>query len=68
MAYHDSYANLTSAQSQVQGAVLRFKAMGITHVIIWDDNGISTLFFMINAENQGYRPRYGINSGNDIPE
>lgn len=66
VSYHDSYDNLGAAQAQIQGAALRFKSTGVTHVIIWDDNGISTLFFLSNAESQGYRPRYGINSGNNM--
>ena len=66
VATHDSYSNLTAMQSQIQAAVLNFKAHGVTHVIISDNNGVSTLFFMTNASNQGYRPRYGVNSGNNM--
>jgi hypothetical protein len=66
VAPHDSYSNLSTAQSQIQSAVLSFKAKGITHVIICDDNGIATLFFTTNAEDQHYRPRYGVNSGNNM--
>jgi hypothetical protein len=66
VAPHDSYSNLSTAQGQIQSAVLSFKAKGITHVIICDDNGIATLFFTTNAEDQHYRPRYGVNSGNNM--
>jgi hypothetical protein len=63
IAYHDSYDNLSAAQAQVQGAVLRFRSSGVTHVVLVDDNGVATLFFANNAESQSYRPRYGITSG-----
>jgi hypothetical protein len=44
-----------------QAAVLRFRSDGITHVFSLDN----VLFlFMQNAESQGYRPRYAINSLN----
>ncbi len=63
---HDSYDNLSAMSGQLQSAVLQFKARGVTHVIVWDDNGVATLFFMKAADSQGYRPRYGINSGNNM--
>src|SRR5690349_22550034 len=53
-------------QAQISSAVLKFRSDGVTHVLIWDDNGVATLFFMQQADNQGYRPRYGINSGNNM--
>jgi hypothetical protein len=66
VAAHDSYDNLSKMQGQLANAQLAFRTSGVTHVIIWDDNGVSTLFFMQNAENQKYRPRYGITSGNNM--
>jgi hypothetical protein len=66
VAPHTSYDNLSTMSGQLQSAVLQFKANGVTHVIVWDDNGVSTLFFMKAADNQGYRPRYGVNSGNNM--
>lgn len=66
VAYHASYNDLSQAETQIAGDVLKFKAAGITHVIIMDDNGISTLFFLNDAEQQKYRPRYGITSGNNM--
>lgn len=44
--------NVTAGLAATQGAVLRFKAEGITHVI-----GASA-FFLQDANSQGYRPRY----------
>lgn len=50
-----SYAsNLQAAMSATQGAILKFKSQGITHVV-----GAS-VFFLQGAERQGYRPRYVI--------
>lgn len=66
VAPHDSYDNLAVMSNQLQSAVLQFKANGVTHVLVWDDNGVSTLFFMKAAEQQAYRPRYGVNSGNNM--
>jgi hypothetical protein len=51
------YADRVSAQ----GAVLRFRADGITHVISTDQ---FLFLFMNNADSQGYRPRYGISTPN----
>jgi len=66
VAAHDTYDNLSRMQSQLASAVLSFRTNGVTHVIVWDDNGVATLFFMQQAESQQYRPRYGINSGNNM--
>ena len=63
---HDSYDDLSKMQPQINNAVLDFRASGITHVIIYDDNGVASLFFMQAAQNQKYHPRYGINSGNNM--
>jgi hypothetical protein len=52
-------ADGTSAYS---GAVLKFKAAGITHVI-FSELG-SPIAFASNAESQDYRPRYAFNSRN----
>jgi hypothetical protein len=46
--------------SQMQSAVLRFRTTGITHVLFFVLGGAT--FFMIAAENQGYRPQYGLNT------
>jgi hypothetical protein len=48
-------------QSGLQAAVLRFRSDGVTHVL----NADPFLFlFMQNAESQGYRPRYAVNTLN----
>ena len=66
VAPHDTYDNISKMQAQISSAVLTFKASGVSHVIIWDDNGVSTLLFMQQADSQKYHPRYGINSGNNL--
>ena len=48
----------------VSSAVLRFRSSGVTHVLIFESNAIATLLFANNADSQGYRPRYGVTSGN----
>jgi hypothetical protein len=50
-----------ATNADIQAAVLRFRADGVTHVISTDQ----FLFtFMENAESQRYRPRYGISTPN----
>ena len=48
--------------SQYSAAVLRFRSAGVTHVLASDM--LTLTFFTQQAESQGYRPRYGINSLN----
>jgi hypothetical protein len=58
----DSVALSTSATqvaAQYAGAVLRFKAEGITHVLFTFAN---PLLFSETAQTQGYYPRYGLQS------
>src|SRR4051812_5485057 len=49
--------------ADIQGAALRFRNDGVTHVILLDPSGSLTLFFSKNAKGQHYYPRYGANSG-----
>ena len=46
--------------SEMSSAVLQFRGRGVTHVISTD--GGALLGFMLSAEDQGYRPRYGLSS------
>lgn len=57
-----SVNDLGEITAQVQSTVLRFKSNGITHVTIVDQQGVLTLLFLQSAENQDYRPRYGLTS------
>jgi hypothetical protein len=56
-AYDPSVAALPS---QMASAELQFAAGGVTHVVI--EEAGAALFFLPAAENQHYRPRYGIQS------
>ena len=58
-------ADTSALPGQISGAVLKFKAEGITHVLAMDTSGWGvTLLFMNDAQSQGYFPRYGLNSAN----
>lgn len=54
------------AVAAIQAAALKMRSDGVTHVVPFDSNGSLTLFFTRNAESQGYRPRYGVNTGNGL--
>lgn len=60
-------ADAGHAGAQISNIVLRFKTAGITHVVFWGTQGVGPFFFPTTAENQNYRPRYGI-STQDYPE
>jgi ABC-type branched-subunit amino acid transport system substrate-binding protein len=53
---------LQSLSSDMQSAVLQFRSAGVTHIFIEESDGV--LFFAPEAENQGYRPRYGLTTFN----
>jgi hypothetical protein len=48
--------------SQMQSAVLRFNTRRVTHVVFLERNAYMAGLFGLNAETQGYRPRYGYHS------
>lgn len=45
--------------NDLSSAVLRFRQAGVTHVLGTD---AKTLYFLIQADSQGYLPRYGVSS------
>lgn len=49
--------------SESNSAVLQFRGAGVTHTILLD-GGAHALVFAVAAESQGYRPRYGVWTGN----
>ena len=55
---YDSYS--VAAEADVNSAVLRFKADGIQQVVFIAPNGIIATLFMQDAEQQQYRPTYGM--------
>jgi hypothetical protein len=58
----NSVSDYGSMSSSISSAVLRFRTDGITHVIIFDQQGRITTFFTPEADSQQYRPRYGFTS------
>jgi len=46
-------------------AILRFRSEGITKVMFAEAGGVLPFMFMPEAEGQGYRPRYGLQSLSD---
>lgn len=54
-----TYYSTTNAD--VSGYVLRFKTIGVTHVLFCD---LGLFVFATQAETQGYRPRYGVSTFN----
>jgi len=55
------------AGAEMANAVVRFRAAGVTHVVMIENAGIMPFFFLKEAESQGFRPRYGF-STIDIPQ
>ena len=48
--------------AQIANAVLRFNQQNVNHVLFLDQNALLAFLFMRQAENQGYRPQYGLTS------
>jgi hypothetical protein len=63
--YNGSASDLGSIASQMQNAALKFRSEGIDRVLTLDYQGTLQYFFMNNAENQGYRPKYGLATWSD---
>jgi hypothetical protein len=51
----------------VSSAVLHMRQDGVNHVLFLENGGLPVLFFMNEAQSQGWHPRYGLNS-QDGPE
>ena len=68
VAVPQSEGDLSATSASVNNAVLKFRAMGIDHVLLFDGaagiNGAGTLvlLWMNDAQSQHYNPRYGLNS------
>jgi hypothetical protein len=59
--YTDTVVYEYADPTNMTSAVLQFSGNGVTHVIV---TNADLLPFQISANNQGYRPRYGITSYN----
>lgn len=62
--YEETLSDVAQTSSDVSNAVLSFRSNDVTHVMILDGQALLTILFMRQAENQGYRPAYGLNSQN----
>lgn len=56
-----TFGNSPNSTSGYSPAVLRFESDGVNHVIVPDAN---LLAFQLNANDQHYLPRYGVNTAN----
>jgi hypothetical protein len=54
----------SSYASDMSSAVLRFRSAGVTHVLNLSNIAAAWLVFMETAEQQGFRPRYGLTTFN----
>lgn len=59
-----STSDLGGISAGISSAVLQFSAQQVSHVLILDSAAVATFLFMQEAESQGYRPRYGLNTQN----
>jgi hypothetical protein len=66
VTYPQTTTDEAQTVSDIQGAVLRFRGDGVTHVVFTDPSGVLTLAFSRNAGSQHYYPRYGVSSGNGM--
>ena len=62
----EATGELADVGAQAQNAVLRFRSKGVDKVMILDTGPSISMFFMIAAEAQGYRPQYGLTSLNYV--
>lgn len=59
-------SDLSQRPPQNANAVLQFRSKGATHVMFVDRGGSVSYYFMTAAENQGYRPLYGLSTNNNL--
>jgi hypothetical protein len=68
IAVPNQYGDLGATSASVSSAVLKFKELGIDHVLLFDGpagvnaSGILVLEWMQQSQSQGFQPRYGLNS------
>ena len=63
--YSGSASDLGDIARQMQSAELKFNNQHVDRVLTLDYQGTLQYFFMNNAENQGYRPKYGLATWSD---
>ena len=55
-------AGLSDMAAQLNSGIVRFRSEAIDHVIFFDLGSELSFFYFPEAEAQGYRPHYGLNS------
>jgi hypothetical protein len=50
----------------VSSAVLKLRSDQVSHVFVFDERALLTLFFAQAADSQGYRPRYALTTQNGV--
>lgn len=61
--FPDGTSGVADLAAPVANAVLRFRSRNIDHVMFVEGVALIAFLFMPQAESQGYRPRYGLTSG-----
>ena len=62
VATPQSASDLGAMSSQLNNAILKLRNDGITHVLVLDLGSELSFFLLPQAESQGYRPRYGLST------
>jgi hypothetical protein len=62
----NSASEVGKEASDISAAVLRLRADGVTHVLLFESAGNVAFFFLKEANGQRYFPRYGFTSQNAI--
>jgi ABC-type branched-subunit amino acid transport system substrate-binding protein len=65
-SHYSGPSDVGRVAGEMQNAVLQFRTANVDRVLTLDYGGSLTYFFMQNAQNQGYQPRYGLNSGSNL--
>ncbi len=59
-----SVSQFSAMAGELSNTILQFRSKGITHVVFDEYASIVPFFFLTQAEDQGFRPRYGFTSIN----
>jgi hypothetical protein len=59
-----SVADFGSMNAEISNAIVRFRAAGVTHLLIVENAAVLSFFFTQQAEAAGFRPRYGLSTYN----
>lgn len=62
----NEHRSVGSIAAQIGNAIVRFHSSGVTHVVFLESAGWYFVAWTQAAEQQQYRPRYGVNSGSFV--